>query len=316
VLRCELSRAERYLAEASMFCDSRDLGMFSSLLTAASTLAALHGGDWDRAAGIAEQIMTRPELSPQHRLLPLVTLTLLRARRGQPPAFTSEGEMVDGDQPGDLVHLGALWAARAEVAWLAGDDERALSEAQAGLACSRQHADPWQTGQLHRWVRLAGGTIEDTNRDPLTPFDFEVIGRWQCATEAWTARGCSYDAALAQLGGDAAAVNSALATFRRLGAKAAARRAQQRLAALRERAPRTKQADRDSDPHSLTGRQRQVFDLLAAGLSNPEIAAELHISPKTVGHHVEAILAKLGVQNRTHAVAYALQHRAALQADA
>jgi DNA-binding NarL/FixJ family response regulator len=127
-------------------------------------------------------------------------------------------------------------------------------------------------------------------------------------------RGCPYDAALAQLGGDVSAVKEALATFRKLGAKAAARRAQQRLAVLRERAPRTRRADKDSDPHALTGRQRQVFDLLPAGLSNPEIAAELHISPKTVGHHVEAILTKLGVQNRTHAVAYALQHQAALQA--
>ena len=75
------------------------------------------------------------------------------------------------------------------------------------------------------------------------------------------------------------------------------------------------EADKDSDPHALTGRQRQVFDLRAARLSNPVIAAELHISPKTVGHHVEAILTKLGVQNRTHAVAYALQHQAALQAE-
>jgi hypothetical protein len=42
-------------------------------------------------------------------------------------------------------------------------------------------------------------------------------------------------------------------------------------------------------------------------------AAALHISPKTVGHHVAAIFAKLGAQNRTQAVAHALQDRAALQ---
>jgi DNA-binding CsgD family transcriptional regulator len=311
VLRCELARAESYLAEALRFCDERDLGMFSSLLIAASTLAALHSGEWDRAAGAAEQIVTRPELSPQHHILPLVTLTLLQARRGQPLTAEVVGETAADTQPGTLVHLGAVWAARAEVAWLAGDDETALAEVRAGLACS---ADPWQQGQLQRWVRLAGGAIETNGRDPVTPFDLEISGRWECAAEAWTDRGCIYDAALAQLGGDVSAVKEALATFRRLGAKAAARRAQQRLAALRERAPRTTQADKESDPYSFTGRQRQVFDLLAAGLSNPEIAAELHISPKTVGHHVEAILAKLGVQNRTHAVAYALQQQAAARA--
>jgi DNA-binding NarL/FixJ family response regulator len=65
----------------------------------------------------------------------------------------------------------------------------------------------------------------------------------------------------------------------------------------------------------LTGRQREVFDLLAAGLRNPEIAAALRISPETVGRHVAAIFAKLGAQNRTQAVAYALQDRAALQAE-
>jgi DNA-binding CsgD family transcriptional regulator len=307
VLRCELVRAEGYLAEATRFCDERDLGMFSSLLTAASTLAALHAGEWDYAAVAAEQIVTRPDLSPQHHILPLVTLTLLQARRGQLPAVGLAAEAALDTQPGNLVHLGAVWAARAEVAWLAGDDETALAEARAGLVCSQ---DPWQTGQLQRWVRLAGSTIETIGRDPITPFDLEISGRWQCAADEWTGRGCHYDAALAQLGGDVSAVKDALATFRRLGAKAAARRAQQRLAVLRERAPRTKQADKESDPHAFTGRQRQVFDLLAAGYSNPEIAAELHISPKTVGHHVEAILAKLGVQNRTHAVAYALQQQA------
>jgi DNA-binding CsgD family transcriptional regulator len=314
VLRCELGRAEAFLAEASQFCDDRDLGMFSALLTAAATLAALHRGEWDRAAITAEEILTRPELSPQHRILPLVTLALIRARRSQQPAVSLPDEVDSGSQPGNLVHLGAVSAARAEIAWLIGDDETARAEAQAGLAAAREHADQWQIGQLRRWVHLAGGTCETTDGDARTPFEREVRGDWRGAAEEWEHRGCPYDAALAHLGGDVRAVNAAAATFRRLGAKAAARRAQQRLVALRERAPRTRRADTLSDPHALTGRQRQVFDLLAAGRSNREIAAELHISPKTVGHHVEAILVKLGVENRTHAVAYALQHQAALQA--
>ncbi len=315
VLRCELSRAEGYLADALRFCDDRDLGMFSSLLNAAATLADLHRGEWDRAAGDAEQILTQPELSPQHRVLPLVTLTLLRARRGQPPVAPLADGADNGAQPGELVHLGVVWAARAEVAWLAGDDARAIAEARAGMTAAHEHADPWLLGSLRRWIHLAGGSIDARRDGALTPFDLEIAGQWQSAAQEWTDRGCCYDAALAELGGDVSAVKSALETFRRLGAKAAARRAQQRLGVLRERAPRTRQADKASDPHALTGRQRQVFDLLAAGLSNPEIAAELHISPKTVGHHVEAILAKLGVQNRTHAVAYALQHQAASRSE-
>jgi DNA-binding NarL/FixJ family response regulator len=51
-----------------------------------------------------------------------------------------------------------------------------------------------------------------------------------------------------------------------------------------------------------------VADLLAAGRSDADIAAALHLSPKTVGHHVEAILAKLGVANRNQA-AHTLRYR-------
>src|SRR6202012_477571 len=128
------------------------------------------------------------------------------------------------------------------------------AEALAGLACCPEHADPWQTGQLQRWVRLAGGTIEAIVEDPFPPFDLEIRGQWQRAAEAWMGRGCPYDAALAKLGGDVSAVEEALATFRELGAKAAARRAQQRLAVLRERAPRTRQAGKGSHPPPLSRR--------------------------------------------------------------
>ena len=52
----------------------------------------------------------------------------------------------------------------------------------------------------------------------------------------------------------------------------------------------------------LTSRQGEVLQLLAAGLSNAEIASRLTISLKTVDMHLAAIFAKLEVHSRTQAV--------------
>jgi DNA-binding NarL/FixJ family response regulator len=54
----------------------------------------------------------------------------------------------------------------------------------------------------------------------------------------------------------------------------------------------------------LTSQEEKVFALLRRGQRNKQIAAELAISPYTVGKHVQNILRKLGVTNRTQAVAY------------
>jgi len=58
-------------------------------------------------------------------------------------------------------------------------------------------------------------------------------------------------------------------------------------------------------PDSLSQREVDVLRLLATGKTNPEIAAVLSISPKTVTHHVTSILSKIGAANRTEAAAYA-----------
>jgi DNA-binding NarL/FixJ family response regulator len=59
----------------------------------------------------------------------------------------------------------------------------------------------------------------------------------------------------------------------------------------------------------LTERERQVLQLLAKGLTQTAIAAELYISPKTVGTHIQRILTKLGVHSRAEAVASAFRLR-------
>jgi DNA-binding NarL/FixJ family response regulator len=59
----------------------------------------------------------------------------------------------------------------------------------------------------------------------------------------------------------------------------------------------------------LSEREIEVLRLVAKGKKNPEIAAELYISRKTVEHHLTHIYNKLEVSCRTSAVAYAMQNQ-------
>ena len=59
----------------------------------------------------------------------------------------------------------------------------------------------------------------------------------------------------------------------------------------------------------LTKREREILSLVAQGMTNPQIAAQLVISPSTVSFHVHNILGKLQAQTRTEAVAMAIQNK-------
>jgi NarL family two-component system response regulator LiaR len=75
-------------------------------------------------------------------------------------------------------------------------------------------------------------------------------------------------------------------------------------------------AESESWPgHDLTSREREVLALLVEGLSNAEIAAQLHVTVATAKYHVSNILSKLGASNRTEAAALARHHRLVSKSD-
>ena len=59
-------------------------------------------------------------------------------------------------------------------------------------------------------------------------------------------------------------------------------------------------------PHGLSPRELQVLHLVAVGASNPEIARQLFISPRTVSTHIEHLLDKMGCYSRTRLAAMAV----------
>lgn len=95
---------------------------------------------------------------------------------------------------------------------------------------------------------------------------------------------------------------TALAEFERVGAP---RDADAAADLLRRHGVRGRTGPKDVG--LLTRREQEVLQLVAEGLTNPEIAARLYVSTKTVGHHVSNVLAKLGVRTRGEAAAWALR---------
>ena len=68
--------------------------------------------------------------------------------------------------------------------------------------------------------------------------------------------------------------------------------------------------ERDERLERLTDQERRILDLIADGLTNRQIAAQVHLAEKTVKNYVSNVLAKLGMERRTQAAVYAAGLRA------
>ncbi|QHA09827.1 AAA family ATPase [Streptomyces broussonetiae] len=305
-LQRDAARTTAAVSRAETYCLDRDLLSYALGARACGSWGLLNQGLWTRAADASQKVLSHPSSPPVGRALALTVLGLVQARQGKPqvwPLLEQAASLVDSSC---LLDTGLGWEARVEAAWLAGDLESVQAEAQRGLAVLAKRTHPWLSGSLACWIRRAGGAPP---RVPAAePYALELAGDWAGAAARWDRLGCPYDAALSRLSGDAPALRQALATLETLRARSAVARTRALMRARGVRPIRSgPRATTRANPHGLTNREMDVLKLLGEGLSDAEIAARLYISPKTVGHHVGAVLAKLGVHTR-HEVARKLHH--------
>lgn len=203
---------------------------------------------------------------------------------------------------GTLQRLGRVCAARAEAAWTAGDEAGARREAERAIALAASKRHPWLLGELAFWCARAGHTGAAVLDGCAEPFRLQMRGQWKEAAAAWRAMGCPYEEARALGDGDEAAQREALEILDGLGARPLAERVRRQLRQAGARAvPRGAQARTRANEAGLTAREFAVLELLADGWRNAQIAERLSRSPRTVEHHVEAILGKLDVATRGEA---------------
>jgi DNA-binding CsgD family transcriptional regulator/tetratricopeptide (TPR) repeat protein len=304
----DLARAARYVDEGIALATHHDLDRWRHSLLATRAMQSFCAGRWGDAVDAAGEVARHPSASASSRGAALLILGRVRVRRGDPDGTAVLDEALAlAEQSGDVRETGPVRAGRAEAAWLAGNNHHARAEAATiwDLEIHRRHA--WWMAEIGFWFWRTGEPVSLPERwhDPRA---LQVAGDWRAAADAWSRLGWPYEEAQALADGDEPALRRALALCEQLGAQPLATLVTRRLRELgAQHVPRGPRPSTRANPAGLTRRQLEVLHLLAEGLPNATIAEQLFIAPKTIEHHVSAILAALGVSSRTEAVREAVR---------
>ena len=298
--------ASRYVDAGLAYCSDHGLELHRFYHLGWRARIELDQGRWDEAADAAAAVLRIRRASIQPRIRGLVVLGLVRARRGDPGHRDLLDEAWSLAEPtDDLFRMGQVVAARAEVAWLAGDRDAVAAITGYPLRLALEREDRNAIGELGVWRRRA--RIDDELSVAAEPYAAELAGDWARAAALWGDAGCRYQAALALAGADKEEpLRQALEELQQLGARPAALIITRRLRELGVRdIRRGPRPSTRTNAAGLTARESEILALVAEGLRNGEIAQRLFLSQRTVDNHVSAILRKLGADNRVQAAAKA-----------
>lgn len=292
--------AERVLEASLPFAAERDIPICGHWQTGVRSRLNFQQGHWSAALEDAGTVLDAQGM-PLATLWPLLVSGLVPMRRGEQydRAWFERAVDLAGllEEPNRWL---AVYAALAEQEWTTGQPDARLDRpVVAGLLASSEASSAWSAGNLAVWLTRLGRPVADVGA-VAEPYRLALDGRPRDAASWWHRAGDPFAEAMALADvPDEEERLRAVKQLDRLGAVGTADRVRSDLrrdgvAAVPQR-PRTSTR---ANPAGLTNRQLDVARLAARGLSNSEIASRLFISPKTVDHHVSAVLAKLDLPGR------------------
>jgi len=264
---------------------------------AAAGLAIAERGDVLRIRGQFDSAEAAYAEARGYGYEPQPGLALLWLARGRIPAAVGAIKRLLAE-PRDPVHRSQLLPAAVEILLaapetdLAADVSAELSDIAVRFGCAA----------LRAMASRAAGHVVLARGDHAG-----AIPELRRAGRLWNELGAPYEAArcavllgraLRGVGDEDSAV-AELAEARRIFTELGAGPAERDVAALL----------RPCAPGGLSAREIEVLQLVAAGKTNPDIAAALFLSEKTVARHLSNIFAKIDVTSRTGAAAFAFEHR-------
>src|SRR5262249_53548319 len=189
--------ATRYLDDGIAYCSERGFELYRLYLLTFRARHELNQGRWAEAAETAASVLRVPRTSTTPRILSLVVLALLRARRGDP----GERELLEeawalAEPTGELIRLWPVAAARAEVASLRGGRDAIGEVDEAALRLAVALRSPIPIGEVAVW-RIRAGVDDGLAKLAAEPYASELSREAARAADRWAELGSPYEAAIA-----------------------------------------------------------------------------------------------------------------------
>jgi DNA-binding CsgD family transcriptional regulator len=304
----DYSYARKIVEEGLLYCEERDLNVWTQFLQSVKAILYLNAGNWHEAVRVANCLISNEYQIHMGKIDALAVVAKINMRKGDPdvlPLLQEAKVLALG-----IMELGSLFPVLVsflEYEWITGKRIIENTFLEKVISMVEQRGNMFQSGEFAFWLLKARNQSLNTE-NIFEGYQTDTPKKARKAADIWKQLGCPYEQALALFEGDEDDKRKALDIIDKLGANAVFEKMKFRMRASGIKSlPKGIRKTTRANPGNLTERELDVLHLMKEGLQNKEIADRLYVSPKTVDHHISSIFYKLEVNSRTKAVQEAQQ---------